>query len=305
MACAVAPREYLCRRARTPPRLDGLVNGSAWDEAPWSDEFQDILGNERGPKPRYSTRCKMRTFNQFPFRDCCKHIETILGSGQCTFLNSVTVVSDFDFSLFLRAAVYDENYLYVGAVLEDPHVWGTLTEKNSVVFHDNDFEIFIDPDNDGRNYYEFEINALGTVWELSLDKPYSVGGTPRSGNNLPGLISNVYVNGELNNPASASEDVGWSVTVALPLGDTGLGQFGAASSIAPGMAWRANFSRVQWDFRIVEDESNRKRYERVPPHGTQLPQGSNHWHPEKNWVWSPQAEVNMHAPETWGWIRFI
>ena len=63
---------------------------------------------------------------------------------------------------------WDDDYFYVGAQLEEPHVWGTITKKNEVIFEDNDFEVFIDPDGDGLNYYEFEINALGTIWELSL-----------------------------------------------------------------------------------------------------------------------------------------
>ena len=61
---------------------------------------------------------------------------------------------------------WDDSFLYVGAELEEPHVWGTITEKNAVMFEDNDFEIFIDPDRDGLNYYEFEINALGTIYEV-------------------------------------------------------------------------------------------------------------------------------------------
>lgn len=34
-------------------------------------------------------------------------------------------------------------------------------------------------DSDGSNhqYYEFEVNALNTVWELRLDKPYRHGGS--------------------------------------------------------------------------------------------------------------------------------
>ena len=67
---------------------------------------------------------------------------------------------------------WDDEFFYVGAELEEPHVWGTITKKNAVMFEDNDFEVFIDPDCDGLNYYEFEINALGTIWELSLPKPY-------------------------------------------------------------------------------------------------------------------------------------
>lgn len=154
------------------------------------------------------------------------------------------------------------------------------------------------------NYYEFEINALGTTWELSLEKPYSYGGVARSGHNLPGLISSVHVDGSLNNPSSAP-DRGWSVTVAFPLGESGLGQFGGGLIEAGATLWRANFSRVQWDHTVKRDRiTGDLYYERTPPHGVPLPQGSDQWHPEQNWVWSEQSEVNMHEPSTWGWIEF-
>ena len=51
----------------------------------------------------------------------------------------------------------------------------TLTEHDSVIFQDNDFEVFIDPDGDNHNYYEIEINALNTEWDLRLPKPYRDG----------------------------------------------------------------------------------------------------------------------------------
>ena len=63
-------------------------------------------------------------------------------------------------------------------MLEDPHVWGTLTEKNSFIFNDPDFEIFIDPDGDNHDYYEFEINALGTIWELLAGAARTAMGVP-------------------------------------------------------------------------------------------------------------------------------
>ncbi len=46
-----------------------------------------------------------------------------------------------------RAKVlWDENYLYIAAELEEPHVWATLTNHDfAVIFHDPDFEVFIDP----------------------------------------------------------------------------------------------------------------------------------------------------------------
>ena len=46
------------------------------------------------------------------------------------------------------------------------------TQHDAVIFHNNDFEVFIDPDGDTHNYYELEINALNTVWDLFITKPY-------------------------------------------------------------------------------------------------------------------------------------
>ncbi len=68
--------------------------------------------------------------------------------------------------------LWDEEYLYIAAELEESHVWATLTNHDAVIFQDPDFEVFIDPDGDTHQYYEFEINALNTGWDLRLDKPY-------------------------------------------------------------------------------------------------------------------------------------
>ena len=196
---------------------------------------------------------------------------------------------------------WDDDCLYVGAELEEPHVWGTITEKNAVMFEDNDFEIFVDPDADGLNYYEFEINALGSIWELSLPKPYGDGGIPRLGCNIDGLKSAVHVDGKLNDPTS--EDRGWSVVVAIPW--KGLAEYHKDRRCPPtlGDVWRMNFSRVQWRHRIVDG-----RYVRIPPHGTPIAESLNpeeQEHPEDNWVWSPQGTVNMHLPLRWGEVEFV
>src|SRR5258706_1343557 len=111
--------------------------------------------------------------------------------------------------------LWDDQNLYVYAELEEPHVWGTITKKNEVIFYDNDFEVFIDPDGDNHNYYEFEMNALNTIWELTLVKPYRDGGPAHLGTNLEGLRSAVHVRGTFNK--SADTDRGWSVEIALSL----------------------------------------------------------------------------------------
>ncbi len=195
---------------------------------------------------------------------------------------------------------WDDDYLYIGAELKEPHVWGTITQKNTIMFEDNDFEVFIDPDCDGLNYYEFEINALGTIWELSLPKPYGEGGVPILGCNLPGLKSAVHVRGTINNPSVTDE--GWSVEIAFPWEDLAKYHKDRTSPPAPGDLWKINFSRVQWEHKIIDGA-----YERIPPHGTPIAESLNpeeQDHPENNWVWSPQGAVNMHLPDRWGEIVF-
>ena len=180
--------------------------------------------------------------------------------------------------------LWDDQNLYVGAELEEPHLWATLTERESVIFHDNDFEVFIDPDADNHDYFEIEINALNTVWDLRLTKPYRDGGKPLTEWDAVGMRTAVHLDGTLNDPTD--QDRGWSVVLAIPF-----------SSMAPfcavpcpprsGDLWRVNFSRVQWLLDVVEG-----KYVKRPNV------------PEDNWVWSPQGVVDMHQPETWGYVRF-
>jgi hypothetical protein len=180
--------------------------------------------------------------------------------------------------------LWDDRYLYVGAEMEEPHVWGTLTEHDSVIFQDNDFEVFIDPDGDNHEYYEFEINALNTGWDLFLSKPYKDGGSALNNWEIPGLKTAVHVDGTLNDPRDM--DRGWSVELAFPWAVLGE----AAHRPAPpgaGDQWRVNFSRVEWRHEVVAG-----KYRKVD--------GKR----EDNWVWSPQGVINMHRPETWGYVQF-
>ena len=62
--------------------------------------------------------------------------------------------------------LWDDENFYIAAFLEEPDVWATLRDRDAVIFHDNDFEVFIDPDWDTHNYYEYEVNAFATEWDL-------------------------------------------------------------------------------------------------------------------------------------------
>jgi len=180
--------------------------------------------------------------------------------------------------------LWDDEYLYIGAELEEPDVWATLTVHDSVIFRDNDFEVFINPTGDGLRYFEFEINALNTGWDLFLDKPYKQGGKADNSWEMPGYKSAVAIDGTLNDPRD--RDKGWSVELALPW--SAFIERSGKGRPNPGDEWRVNFSRVEWQTRVVDG-----KYEKV--RGTK----------EDNWVWSPQGVVNMHVPEKWGVVRFL
>lgn len=192
--------------------------------------------------------------------------------------------------------LWDEEYFYVAAELEEPHVWATLTEHDSVIFHDNDFEVFIDPDGDAKQYFEFEINALNTTWDLYLDRAYRDGGSADNAWEAHAL-SATSVRGSLNDPADL--DAGWSVEIAFPwLCFKGHG--GMPCPPNPGDVWRVNFSRVQWDLEVDEEWVNGP----VPiaKSGTYR---KIEGRAERNWVWSPQGVIDMHQPEHWGFVEFM
>ncbi|MCG6957238.1 MAG: carbohydrate-binding family 9-like protein [Gemmatimonadetes bacterium] len=208
--------------------------------------------------------------------------------------------------LLTRAKIlWDDDYLYVGADLQEPDVWATLTQPDDTVWHDDDFEVFLDPDGDGLAYYEMEINALGTILDLFVPRPYRAGGKADLSWGVRGVRSAVAVRGTLNDPSD--RDAGWSVEFAIPWrglvppdvteagpASTRLpGASGAGRAPRPGDRWRVNFSRVEWPMEVV-DGAYRK-----------TPRAPGQRHPEDNWVWSPQGEVNMHVPSKWGWVRFV
>ena len=185
--------------------------------------------------------------------------------------------------------LWDHKYLYIFAKLEEDHIWGDIIKRDDVIFHNNDFEIFISPSNNTHNYGEVEINALGTIWDLFLNKPYRLGGKPNSEWDLDSLKSAVSYNGTLND--SSDIDKYWSVELAIPLESYALLKDKPKTIPIDGEQWRINFSRVQWDYELSNGKYSRKKED-----GKFLP--------EYNWVWSSQGEVNMHMPENWGYIQF-
>jgi hypothetical protein len=226
--------------------------------------------------------------------------------------------------------LWDEQYFYIAAELKDPHVWATLRNHDDIVFRDNDFEVFIDPDGDAREYYELEVNVYGTIFDLFLHRRYKEGGPAEHGWNAEGLKTAIAVQGTVDDPTDA--DTGWTLEWAVPWSafkppawdKPGFGEKERAAAVPKdGETWRVNFSRVQWQhnwewktapkplghdaekpindhFRQeppkpgdATENAGKPRYEKVPGK------------PEDNWVWTPQWQIDMHDPRWWGRVKFV
>lgn len=168
--------------------------------------------------------------------------------------------------------LWDDDYLYVGAVLQEEDIKARLTQRDTIIYYDNDFEVFIDPESDGHNYFEIETNARGVVFDLMLDKAYRSGGNFMVQWDCPGLKLAVHHEGTLNKPKD--KDKYWSVEMAIPHKALTMN---FNNPLKAGNCWRINFSRVQW----------------LKAKG-----------PEENWVWSPTGKVDMHMPDRWGYLLF-
>lgn len=209
-----------------------------------------------------------------------------------------------------RAAVlWDETNLYVGFWIEEPHVRGDLTDRDASIWQNNDVEVFIA----GKDsYFEFEINALGTIYDSFLiwEEAYEEGGfaevpdfrktnpnvkrvngvdfkTHPRGTRLrarhwtfPGLQAAVHVDGTLND--DRDRDRGWSVEVAFAW--KGMKWLAKADgrSLPPkdGDEWRIDFSRFN-------------QYKEAPPARD-----------SSGWAWSSHGIWDSHIPECFPYIHF-
>lgn len=177
--------------------------------------------------------------------------------------------------------LWDAQYLYFYFSAADPDVWSTYDQRDMQLYEEEVVEIFIDPDGDGQNYAEVELNPLNAVFDLLLSKPWSQSGKGYDTWN-PSLLSAVQITGTLNNAADV--DQGWSAEIALPWA-------GLASPLLdvpgsrnlppqPGDEWRLNLYR----------------YEQVRQNGTRNEVQAS--------AWSPVGKVDFHVPERFGRVVF-
>ncbi len=190
--------------------------------------------------------------------------------------------------------LWDQDALYIGAMLEDDTIWATVRNRDEVIFVDNDFEVFLAPQDSTRLYYEIELNALNTVWDLLMERPQRDLVRRIISWDVHGLESAVKIYGELNNPFADNRY--WSVEIKLPW--FSLRECPKDScwpthfTPFPGEIWRMDFSRVEYDVDIVDGKYQKK----TDTDGRPLP--------EHNWLWAPTGVIDAHMPEMWGYLIF-
>ncbi|MCL4521536.1 MAG: carbohydrate-binding family 9-like protein [Firmicutes bacterium] len=210
------------------------------------------------------------------------------------------------------AMLWDDQYLYVGFWVEEPFVQANLTERDAIIFAENDVEVFID----GIDaYYELEINARNTIYEVFFiwkdayqrkgvfDVPefdvyapnvYTFGGNhdrsvahfwrgshPRGarwafpGWDMPGLKTAVEIDGKINDPTNV--DRGWTVEIAIPW--SGMQWLAGKRALPPreGDEWRFQFAR----------------YEKLASTDHHL-----------GWTWDPVGSTDNHYPERFTTVKF-
>jgi len=251
----IEPETYICHMAGNIIEIDGKINEKSWEQAPWTNDFVDL-----GPK----TIAAHKTPAPAP------RLKTRV------------------------KMLWDDQYFYIAADLEEPHVWGTLLWHDQIICLENNFEIFIDANGDNHNYIEIEINALNTVWDLVLDKPYRDKCKPDQAWNIRGLKKAVYVNGTLNNPRDI--DTGWFMEMAIPW--KSIAQY-ADSPCPPNEndQWRINFARTEYEHEIIQSEFTTKdvtnnAYQKKKDGGLGI------------WSWSSHGVCNLHLPEMFGMVQF-
>ena len=181
--------------------------------------------------------------------------------------------------------LYDDENLYFAAQLQEENVWGHIAVKDTVIYYDNDWEIFLNPTADGVAYYEFEINSLNYAWDMFHETDYHRGSCLDNYYNVTGLAHAVNVQGTLN--WHHDEDTGWTIEVKWPLASLLERNPNVSLPVKRGDMWRVNFSRVQYQHI----------YELGFPY--MLP-----YSPCEDWIWQSTNTGDLHNPEMWGKVIF-
>jgi len=198
---------YKCYRADSEIKLDGVLDDEAWKKAEViSDLWQGNSWDEDKGKP---------------------------------------VPGHYETQKTRARLLYDDNYIYVGAEMDDTDVLG-MTTTNESAFNeglDDIFEMFFKPYHMKPGYYELHVMPQNVTRNLFIAKK-GAGSYLRFEGYHSGMQTAVRIDGTLNN--WKDEDKGWTVEVRIPMSafdETGGGP-------VPGDRWQFLIARYNYSYQL-------------------------------------------------------
>jgi len=225
----------------------------------------------------------------------------------------VNIVNGRPATLGTEAAVlWSDEHLFVRYWAEEPFLAGTFTERDSLLFSENNVELFIDG---ADGYYELEISANNVVYEVLFAwkdnfattvaewpelEPVRANAYTFGGNNdrddssfwkgthprgtrwaypqwdMPGLETQVRLDGTINDHCDV--DDGWHVMIKIPWASLRILANGRSLPPHSGDVWRFQFARYEL---IQELDTN------------------------VGWAWTPVGDRDNHEPEKFTPVRFV
>ncbi|MEY4938334.1 MAG: hypothetical protein RIQ93_69 [Verrucomicrobiota bacterium] len=164
--------------------------------------------------------------------------------------------------------LWDREYLYFSADLEDTDVFANITEQDGAIWTCDVFELFFKPALDKPGYYEFEVNAGNGKLDMFLPSRGAGGYSRFKSDREFHLESAVSVRGTLNN--FSDQDRGWTVEGRIPWRDF----LPTGGRPVPGETWRHSLCRYDYSAGFAEPalstntdltEPNFHRYEDYVP----------------------------------------
>lgn len=105
--------------------------------------------------------------------------------------------------------LWDRDYVYFFAEMQDSDIYADVTEHDGMTWDNDVFELFFKPKDDQPGYYEFQVNAAGTIMDMFLPRRGSGGYRRFKSDGVFHIDAKVSLAGTLNR--WEDQDTGWSV----------------------------------------------------------------------------------------------
>ena len=138
-------------------------------------------------------------------------------------------------------ACWDDRYLYLAFVCNDPEIIATMTARDSPLYEEDCVEAFVSTGGDLKRYWEFEFSPRNTQMDASVFPNEQ--GTDKIVDyswNCEGLLTATEVLDSLDHWQDRRRQ--WAIEIALPFAQ--IARDGRAP--AAGETWRANFYRIEY-----------------------------------------------------------